>query len=381
MDVDPKDPIARLNAALAKGTAKLEYQPGLGYLPSILKNLGIPQDSQLLVYSKTSFQPRKISPRRPRAIFFNDEVALALVQDSDVFEMMALDPTLGYVFYTLETAKQAKPEFFRRGLDCLQCHIGPATISVPGMMVSSATVTPDGNRSGQVPNYLTDQRSPLSNRWGGWYVTGTSGAQVHNGNAFATDPSQPSKLDRKESLNVTSLQGRVDLTNYVTNTSDLVALMTLEHQGTMTNLLLRVGWESRMAAQEKKLPTFGKRLDELVDDVIPYMTFGDEAQLQEAVKGTSTFAKNFAAKGPRDKQGRSLRDYDLTRRVFRYPVSYMIYSSAFDGLPPMARERIYRKLYDALTGPKDIARFTKEERQAAVEIVRETKTNLPEFWK
>ena len=292
---------------------------------------------------------------------------------------MALDPVLGYVFYTLDFAKTARPEFDRRGLDCLQCHLGPATISVPGLMVSSAVVTPDGSRSGRVPNILTDQRTPLANRWGGWYVTGTHGAQTHNGNAFATDPSMPEKLDRSRSLNVTSLADRVDLSNYVASSSDLVALMTLEHQGTMTNLLLRIGWEARMAQEEKK--DLGARLDEMVDDLIPYMTFGNEAQLQEPVKGVSTFAKTFADRGPRDPKGRGLRDFDLTRRLFRYPVSYMIYSATLDSLPTKARERIYRKLYDVLTGPKEIARFTKEERQAAVEIVHATKSNLPDYWK
>ena len=115
----------------------------------------------------------------------------------------------------------------------------------------------------------------------------------------------------------------------------------------------------------------------VVDDV--KIEFDDA---KETVKSLAHgFAKTFADRGPRDPKGRGLRDFDLTRRLFRYPVSYMIYSATLDSLPTKARERIYRKLYDVLTGPKEIARFTKEERQAAVEIVHATKSNLPEYWK
>ena len=381
MDATPADPVAKLEGRLAKGQAKLDFDPKFGYLPALLKNLGVPVESQTLVFSKTSFQPRQISPRRPRSIYFSDEVSVAVVQGSDALEIMSLDPVLGYVFYTLDTARTAKPEFVRRGLDCLQCHIGPATISVPGMMVSSAIVTPDGSRSGRVPNTLTDQRIPLANRWGGWYVTGTHGKQTHNGNAFAMDPATPDKLDRTNSLNLTSLAGRVDTSAYLTPTSDLVALMTLEHQSTTTNMLLRLGWEARVAQQEGKSAAFGPRMDEIVDDLLPYFTFANEAQLQEPVKGVSSFASTFAQRGPRDKQGRGLRDFDLNQRLFRYPVSYLIYSSAFDALPQAAKDRTYRKLHDALTGTKPLARFTKEERAVAVEIVRDTKPNLPAYWK
>jgi hypothetical protein len=88
--------------------------------------------------------------------------------------------------------------------------------------------------------------------------------------------------------------------------------------------------------------------------------------------------------GPRDRKGRSLRDFDLTQRMFRYPLSYMIYSEAFAGMPQAARERIYRRLFDVLTEREKSARYSKllsNDRRAILEIIRDTKKGLPDYWK
>ena len=93
------DPVARLARRVGSGEVKLDYVPGrLGYLPSLLKNLGIDVDSQMLVFSKTSFQAPLISPRAPRAIFFNDSVSVGSVKGGEVLELAALDPKQGVVF-------------------------------------------------------------------------------------------------------------------------------------------------------------------------------------------------------------------------------------------------------------------------------------------
>ncbi len=106
------------------------------------------------------------------------------------------------------------------------------------------------------------------------------------------------------------------------------------------------------------------------------MLFADEAKLEDPIEGVSTFTRTFPERGPRDKAGRSLRDFDLKTRMFRYPLSYMIYSEAFDGMPEYDRDRIWRRIYDVLTG-KDtagkFARLSAEDRKAVIEIVRETK--------
>jgi hypothetical protein len=157
-----------------------------------------------------------------------------------------------------------------------------------------------------------------------------------------------------------------------------VALMTFEHQTRMTNLITRIGWDARIAQHDG-----GKLMNSEIEELVNYMLFVDEAPLRAPVAGVSTFAKTFVQRGPRDTQGRSLRDFDLRTRLFQYPLSYMIYSAAFDHLPETARERIYQRLYDVLTGKdqsQPFARLAADRRRATLEIVRDTKANLPSYW-
>src|SRR5579871_1467503 len=127
------DPVAKLEARLQNGEAKLEFDPnGWGYLPSLLKNLGVNPDTQMLVFSKTSFQASRISSETPRALYFNDQVAVGYVQNGEVLELVALDSKLAENFYTLDIHKTDRPGFARRDV-CLQCHQSPATLGVPGI--------------------------------------------------------------------------------------------------------------------------------------------------------------------------------------------------------------------------------------------------------
>ncbi len=371
------DAVTRLDQQIANGKAKLEYRPGLGYLPSLLATLGVNPDSQSLVFSKTSFQAAKISPSNPRALFFNDDVVVGSVRGGDVLELAALDPKQGMVFYTLDIQKSDKPQFVRRDA-CLQCHQGPATLGIPGLLVGSVFPDATGMPASRSNNPVTDDNTPIEKRWGGWYVTGTTGGMSHMGNAVARDPRAPDVLDRRGSQNLTSLAGKFDFSNgYIAQTSDIVALMTLEHQTRMVNLLIRAGWDERVKATPAAI-------DADVEALVRYMLFADEATLYDPVEGVSTFAKTFAERGPRDHQGRSLRDFDLHKRMFRYPLSFMLYSAAFDALPDAVREKVYRRIYDVLTGhdpDKKFARLSADDRQAILAIMRETKPGLPGYWR
>ena len=380
------DPVSLLEKRMQSGEAKLSYSPnGLGYLPSLLKNLDINPDSQILVFSKTSFQASKISTKEPRALYFNDNVAIGFVKDGEVSEVVSLDPKQGIIFSTLDIHETAKPGFARRDV-CLQCHQGPATLGVPGIFISSVYPGPTGMPAFRAGAYATDHRSPLDKRWGGWYVTGTSGSQHHMGNAVALDSSRPELLELQGTQNLTSLAKKVDLSGYLAQTSDIVALMTFEHQTHMTNLFTRVGWEQRIAERDGKLaePATRDKIAAEIDELVDYMLFVDETVLREPIEGVSTFSKTFPERGPRDSRGRSLRDFNLQTRLFRYPLSYMIYSPSFDALPDAVRERIYQRVYDVLTGKDTSPRFqrlTAADRQAILEIVGETKPNVPAYWK
>ena len=380
--------IAALQQKLASGDVRLDFDDAHGYLAAVLRALAVPVSSQVLVFSKTSFQAPKISPRTPRALYFSDDMSVGWVPGGDVVEIAAVDPHQGVIFYTLDQEKVAKPRFDRRG-ECLQCHASGGTLGVPGLVVRSVYPERSGMPLFHAGGFVTDHRSPLSERWGGWYVTGTHGSARHMGNVTAADKEHPDQLDREQGANLTELKDRIDTGVYLSPHSDLVALMVLEHQTRMTNLITRVGWEARLAIHDQRAinQALGEPLDQMgesatrrihnaVEAMLKYMLFTDEAKLEAPVKGTSAFAREFAAQGPRDHAGRSLRDLDLDRRLFRYPLSFLIYSAQFEGLPQVVRDRVYQRLREILSGQDKsaaYARLTNPDRQVLLEILRDTK--------
>ena len=381
---EPADPVARLQKRLKNGQARLDFAPDRGYLTTLLRELDINIDSQVLVFSKSSIQTAHISPRTPRAIYFNDDVAVGYVQGGDVLELSALDPRLGIILYSLDAQQSEKPEFSRRD-DCLRCHQGPVTMGVPGIFVSSLHPRTDELRDVHGSSFVTDHRTAFKDRWGGWYVTGTHGSATHLGNNVAlVDPLQPGGRGGAETQNVKTLNGWFDTSRYPAATSDIVALMTLEHQTRMTNLMVRIGWDVRIAEHDgKKDEDTQKQLFSEIDEMVNYMVFADEEPLPAPVSGISTFRKTFPERGPRDSHGRSLRDFDLRTRLFRYPLSYMIYDAPFDALPATAKQRAYQRLLEILTGKDQseaYARLSAADRHAILEILRETKGGLPADW-
>jgi hypothetical protein len=242
-------------------------------------------------------------------------------------------------------------------------------------MMLSTLPRPDENAYAN--GFVTDHRSPFGERWSGWYVTGNPGAR-HLGNI----PVTPAELKRSTIASPTrpvkSLDGVIDLKGYQSPHSDVVALMVLAHQTRMTNLLTRIGWEARLAA--KGGADGAARVREAAIDVADYMLFVDEPPLTGKVEGVSGFAERFSMQGPRDGKGRSLRQLDLTRRLMRYPCSYMIYSEAFDALPPLARDAILARMKRILSGEATEPRYkalSPADRQAVLEILLATKKNLP----
>jgi len=379
------DRVTRLTQDLASGKTTLTAGTD-GYLPSLLQALDVNPDSQALVFSKTSFQAARIEPRNPRALYFSDDVTVGFVRGSSLLELAALDPRQGVVFYSFDGS--ANPPRFDRRDACLQCHHSPGTLGIPGLLTASSYTDASGMPAFRGAQRITDHRTRFEDRWGGWYVTGTHADMRHIGNAVGHDPAHPELLDMRDTQNVTSLAKRFDVHGYLSGLSDIVALMTLEHQTRMTNLMIRTGWEARMAAagegDRMQIQALQVQLDTDLEALVTYMLFADEAPLFGPVTGVSTFTKTFPERGPRDRQGRSLRDFDLDRRLFRYPLSYMVYSETFDALPEQVRERVYRRLYDVLTGTDQSEKFKRlspADRRAVLEILRETKPGLPAYFK
>jgi hypothetical protein len=358
----PNDPVAQLQRRLDAGKTELEFtEGGPGYLPSVLKLLGITVDSQALVFSKTSFQAQKISPRNPRAIYFNDEVSIGFLR-GQAMEVASIDPRQGVVFYTLTGSRTERPRVVR-AQSCLRCHQGAATAGVPGIFVGSVFPGPTGLPD-RTEAIITDHRTPFADRWGGWYVNAKCGQQADRSNAVAPDPAEPQVLASEGTRNILRLDRFFNSNGYLSPVSDIVALMTFEHQTQMVNLFTRLGWLVRIGADSNEV-------DAMVDVVADYMLFKGEAPLTEPIEGVSSFSVTFPERGPRDRKGRSLREFDLGKRLFKYPLSYLIYSAQFDALPEGTRKRIYGRIFAGLAG---------ETRRPVIEIVCDTKADVPASW-
>ena len=373
------DAVAALNLKLQDGSATLTFDPSNGYLRSVLDALKVPVESQGLVFSQTSFQAPLINIQNPRAVYFADTVAVGWVRGGRVLEVTAQDPAQGVIFYSLEQTASPSPRFVRNN-DCLACHLSWETLGVPGLTVQSVYPLPD--ELSYVNGFTTVHGSPLEQRWGGWFVTGDHGGVKHMGNV----PVMPKEKGTSKLANptrpLTSVEGLFDLKGYPTPYSDVVAQMVLAHQTNMTNLITRTGWEARLLAAKPSVDA-SARVTEAARDLVDYLLFIDEAPFVGPMKGGSGFTERFAMEGPKDKQGRSLRDFELRRRLFRYPCSYMIYTPGFDGMPALARDAVYARMWEILSGREKGPRYkvlSLADRKAIVEILRDTKPGIPDYF-
>jgi hypothetical protein len=390
-----QDPVAKLIKKMAAGEAKLQYDQRLGWLPSILEHLKIDPESQTFVFSKTSLQLHKISPRTPRALYFNDDVYIGFCQNGEVVEIAATDPNLGAVFYTLDQAEDATKIVADRG-QCLTCHATNRTQSVPGYLVRSVYSDFNGRPRSGTRAFVTDHTTEFAKRFGGWYVSGEHGNVRHLGNIVARDRVDPEKMDFEAGANITDLTDLFNTEPYLTSHSDIVAMMVLEHQSQMHNLLARASMETRSAiyhdegineALERPKGTMsestGRRMARACEDVVKYMLFADEISMDSKIQGSTSYAQVFQARaeknGEVDPYGRSVRQFDLTNRLFKFPCSYMVYSSAFQELPTPMYDLVRKRLYEVLSNTeavKGYERLSADDRTAVLEILNATLPKL-----
>ena len=373
-------PVSKLQSRINKGEIVLKRDDTYGYLLSVLENLHAARSSQMLVFSKTSFQRDRIDPKHPRALFLGDDVYVGFVPGSPLLEISEADPKLGAVFYTLDQSPADKPRF-QRNDQCLECHASSKTMGVPGHLVRSFATDANGVADLATGVSLVNHRTPLAERWGGYYVTGTHGAQTHRGNLIGPEDFTRQQREPNFAGNVTQLEPFFDPAPYPAATSDIVALMVLTHQLHLHNFLTRLNYESTIALRQ-----YGhvRYLKSATEGFLKYLLFTEEAPLTARVQGVSAFAREFPVSGPRDARGRSLRDFDLQTRLFKYPCSYLIYSDAYAALPREMKEVIQQRLLEILTGQDksdDYKALAPADRRAILEILAETKPDLPKEWK
>jgi hypothetical protein len=385
--------VAHLIAALQAGRMKLQYREPRGYLDSLLKALRINPDSQVLVFSKTSLQADIISPQTPRAIYFNDDTYVAWIEHTPMIEISTMDSMMGTVFYTLQERPTERPHFERETTRCLSCH---DTFSLSGGGVPNFLFLTAYSRKGReiVTNQVALHASaatPMDARWGGWYVTGDLGGIEHLGNILPS-PAGHVPLSAADPRNLANVDGLIDPDAYCSDKSDAVALLVLQHQVDIHNLIIHANFKSRMLMErhqpgsstkpvsfEQLPPLMQRRFQGLLEPLVRGLLMVGAARWPAPIHGNSGFARSFEARGPHDREGRSLRELDLRTRLFKYPLSFLIYSEGFDYLPAPAKEYVYRRLDEILTGHDRSSTFnalSTADRTAIFEILSATK---PDF--
>jgi hypothetical protein len=370
-------------------------------LAELLAKLEIPVESQVLVFSKTSAQNSRIAPETPRAIYFSEDSYLGWVQGGEI-EAASFDPRLGMVFHLIQLTerKPGSPPPLVRERSCLNCHAGSSNHDLPGLVVRSVYPSATGLPLFEAGTFHTRQSSPIEERWGGWYVTGSVENREHLGNSLAlAAPAGPGvELERLAEGRVLKLDGLFCCEPYLNGgQSDVVALMILEHQVGVHNLLIEANLTTRATLHrhtemqkafgepvEAPLSETNERiLQRLATKVLKEMLYVEEVPLPGGIEGTGIFQTAFEEGRKKSVGGRSLRDFRLYERLMKYRCSHLIYSEAFANLPDAIRTRILSQLHGILTKPADWPEFAhlgEAERGHILAIVKETVPDLPEGW-
>jgi len=389
------DPIGLIQSKIYQGKLSLQYEPNQGYLRSVLNALGVSPSSQMLVFSKTSLQTSYITGTTPRAVYFNDRTYVGWIPGAPYIEIASVDPKKGPIFYTLRNKLQPRPNFVRQNDDCLQCHESPMTDRVPGVAIRSVYAGVDGVPRFASGSFLTSYKSPMAERWGGWYVTGKHGVMRHMGNEPARGPEDDSKIDVDKGANLTDLRPCIDVDTYLRPTSDIVALMVAEHQMGVQNLITKAGRLTRNALRDewivhpseastgKHVSSTMERIDHAVEPLVQSLLCLDEPKLTSPIVGSNGYSAEFSETAPKDRRGRSLSQLDLNQRLLKYRCSPMIYSAAFGSLQNEARQCALDKLAGVLSGKstnKVYRQIEAADRQAIAEILSATMPEFAHIW-
>jgi len=379
-DTAPTDSLAKLAKDWQSGKSKLQGTTELARVKEILAALRVPETSQVLVFSKTSKQNGLIHPGNPRALYFSHDCYCGFVPGG-MMEVIIHDRTLGPVFYLIDlgNADQA-PKVERDTSDCLSCHGTGRTENVPGVLVRSVFPDENGNALLSFGSGLVMHDTPIAERWGGYYVTGDI-ALPHLGNRTYVEArsAEPAVSDGKD------LAEKIDVAKYPCATSDVVALLVLEHQCQAHNLLTaaKMNYERARFLSKSIDPdgdpdqgSAGRVAEQAAQRIVEWFLFQGEAALgEDGVSGSDAFQQQFGAAFPRAKNGDSLADFQLNTRIFKNRCSFMIYSEAFQTLPASVKTRVIAKLkavFDATHDEDAFPQIKLSERRRIAQILRDT---------
>ena len=389
------DRATAISAKFQSRAMEIRSMPAKKRLQWLLAELGVPVESQIFVFSKTSLQRDLINPEAPRVLYFSDEAYIGW-SPTGAFEVAVFDAKLGATFYVFEPHATKEEPLLARSGDCLLCHSRHE--HTPSLRTRS--VFPDANGeplSGSGSSNIAPS-TPLAERWGGWYVTGTKAPFEHRGNLTGKKMDDFEGPSAQPTRNLLSLEGVVDTRRYLLKTSDVVPLLMHDHQVHVHNVLSTANQDARIALHRwpamreilglpANAPPQGSCVvvfDSQAEKVLDALLCRDEAAWPaEGIHGDGVFAPAYAKTRKPDTKGRSLRDLDLQTRLFRYRCSPLIYSESFTSLPKQLHDIVLLRLSSGLRAfppSPSFGHLPDDERAAIHEILSATLPNLPAGW-
>jgi hypothetical protein len=370
------NPVEDLARRIDSGELNLEYRQPRGYLDALLEALEISPLTQTLVFSKTSAQFRLISPRSPRALYFNDDVYVGWVRGGSFIEISVADPVNGASFYTITQDPSIPPRPTRDSGQCLQCHESGRTLGIPGLLTRSVYPAADGQPFFQLGTIDVGQHTPIAERFGGWFVTGE--AWQHLGNRVLRYPKTPQNT---ESLDLSTI---ISFSDYLADVSDITAHLLLVHQTQTHNYIARAALEARKAiayraeaaarygGSDEMHQSVKRRIERPAEDLLEALLLAGEAKLPAPVRERTALAEAFSRRG-------AFYELDLQTRLLKTPISYLILSAAFDSLPKETLDYLSSRLQVILRGEDTTGRFdylTPADRAAVRQLIEEGKPSL-----
>lgn len=375
-----RDPFTKLVGDIEQNRLGLDTTSEKAYLTGLLEKLEIPVSTQMLVFSTTSLQLSLISPRNPRALYFNEDIYLGYVPGGKI-EIVSLDPELGAIFYIFDIPRGGNRPVVERSRRCMHCHSDADTRDVPGLVVKSVIPGPRGGSLDSFRRSISGHEIPFSERFGGWYLTGADRIEKHWGNAIGQFV--------EGEIETTSIRPgeRYDWSIFPVSTSDALAHLLHEHQAGFVNRVVELNYRARTFLREHARPSPAElkaEIDPHVDEMVRYLLFAGEAEFPEGgIEGDPALIEDFLGTRKVSPDGLSLKDFDLKSRMFQHRCSYMIYSPVFQGLPDGLKQRIYRRMDKALDTSSPDAEFSylpPGEKAAIRTILKGTLTDLPADW-
>jgi len=390
-----------LNRRLAAGEVELEWEASRGRLRALLAALAVPESSQTLVFSKTSLQRHRISPKNPRALFFNGDVYIGWIPGAKSLEVAVGDPKLGLAFYTMPQDPEKPPQLIRDD-SCLRCHATSRTHDEPGLLLRSVYPDSEGDPIPSAGETNMEFRSPIVERWGGWLVTGQFEGD-HRGNGTAVRTTRGNwTVKPRPAKDLTAFADDFQANRYLRPTSDIGALLALEQQATVHNLLIRAAHQMRylIAKDQVMQELFEKRSPDdaeptgkvqwsdstkriagtLANEITAALLLDGEAPLEvHRAKSHPEFARDFAALWHQDESDVQLGVLELSQRTFTLPLSPMIHSLAFQRLPDELRQRVLLRMQVAIERgvPPGNVRMSKAVRTTLTRYLRGTVAEWP----